>query len=183
MASEECSPTKVTRRCPNLASILLELQKKETTNSMISQSKTKPGRISTGAEVVIAVMGVTGAGKGSFISRTTGDTSVQIGSGLRSGTNHTRQALRRLIMINSNTRSRIIPLPARRQEVLFGRYSRIQRYIPHGQQGPQRDRNLAAQILPRRRPYQWHHLSTSHIRYPHERYCVAKPAYVSSALW
>ena len=37
-------------------------------------------------EVIIAVMGVTGAGKSSFISTVTGDSSVIVGDGLSSGT-------------------------------------------------------------------------------------------------
>lgn len=41
-------------------------------------------------EVVIAVMGVTGAGKSSFVKLATGDSNVKIGHGLNAGTQVTK---------------------------------------------------------------------------------------------
>ena len=38
--------------------------------------------------ILIAVMGVTGAGKTTFVSRVTGETDLEIGHGLRSCTAH-----------------------------------------------------------------------------------------------
>jgi predicted GTPase len=86
MASEEISPPVSPRRGSHLASIIMELQKKQIVESALSPIKAEPTRISTGAEVVVAVMGVTGVGKSSFIKRVTGDGRVEVGGGLKSGT-------------------------------------------------------------------------------------------------
>lgn len=68
-----------------LSTILQELQKRQVTEKPPSPVLQKPRRRSIVPEIVVAVMGVTGAGKSSFIRRLTGNDEVVVGNGLQSG--------------------------------------------------------------------------------------------------
>ncbi len=61
---------------PNMAGSLLRANRPQSSNGEI---------VSQNADIVIAVMGVTGAGKSSFIASVTGRIDVQIGHDLYSG--------------------------------------------------------------------------------------------------
>ncbi|KIV87796.1 hypothetical protein PV11_03318 [Exophiala sideris] len=83
MSSTDCVPSPRSKIAPSLSTILLELQK--TRNTEIPQIRT-PRRLLLAGETVVGVMGVTGAGKSSFIRQITGNDEIEIGHGLQSMT-------------------------------------------------------------------------------------------------
>lgn len=67
-----------------LSSIIEQWQKRQATETAPPLPKEAPRKRSLVRDVVIAVMGVTGAGKSSFIRRVTADDRVEVGAGLQS---------------------------------------------------------------------------------------------------
>lgn len=66
--------------------IIQELQKRQTTEAPSTLEAHKLKRLSFVPEVAVAIMGVTGAGKSSFIRKVTANEEVQVGDSLRSST-------------------------------------------------------------------------------------------------
>ena len=67
-----------------LSSIIEQWQKRQATEMTPRAPKEAPRKRSLVQGVVVAVMGVTGAGKSSFIRRVTEDDRVEVGAGLQS---------------------------------------------------------------------------------------------------
>lgn len=85
MEPEEDSPiTRSPQMSSRLSFIIDQWQKRQTTEKTQSVPKGAPRKCSHVQDVVVAVMGVTGAGKSSFIRRITGDDRVEVGAGLQS---------------------------------------------------------------------------------------------------
>ena len=85
MASADLSPVGGSQLGSRLSTILQELQKRNiVTEAPASPRLQKPRRRSLYSEAVVAVMGVTGAGKSSFIRRVTANEEVHVGDSLRS---------------------------------------------------------------------------------------------------
>jgi 50S ribosomal subunit-associated GTPase HflX len=80
MAEEDGSPLRSPRIGSQLSKILQSLQKQQETPASRSSDRKIIVR-----EVVVALMGATGAGKSTFIRRVTSDDTVVIGDGLQSG--------------------------------------------------------------------------------------------------
>jgi predicted GTPase len=82
---EEDSPI---ARSPQMGSrlspIIEQRQKRQATETTPPVPKEAPRKRSLVQEVVVAVMGVTGAGKSSFIRRVTEGDRVEVGAGLKS---------------------------------------------------------------------------------------------------
>jgi GTP-binding protein EngB required for normal cell division len=85
MESNSSEPRRASQIGSRLSTILQELQKRQVTEKPPSPVLQKPRRRSIAPEVVVAVMGVTGAGKSSFIRRITANDEVVVGKGLQSG--------------------------------------------------------------------------------------------------
>jgi hypothetical protein len=77
-------------------------------------------------KIYIAVMGVTGAGKSTFISTVTGNDSIEIGEDLRSCQGHILLVAHRILTSYRHDRSCTIHFQARTIRHHFDRYSRIQ---------------------------------------------------------
>jgi hypothetical protein len=77
-------------------------------------------------KIYIAVMGVTGAGKSTFISTVTGNDSIEIGEDLRSCQGHILLVAHRILTSYRHNRSCTIHFQARTLRHHFDRYSRIQ---------------------------------------------------------
>jgi hypothetical protein len=84
MASEDGEPRSGSQIGSRLSVILQEFQKRQVADTT-PQPKQRPKKRSITREVVVAVMGVTGAGKSSFIRKVTGNDEVRVGEGLQSG--------------------------------------------------------------------------------------------------
>ena len=84
MESDRLAPRRGSQIGSRLSTILQELQKRQVAETSPPPERQKPKRRRGIPEVVVAVMGVTGAGKSSFIRRVTGNDNVLIGSGLQS---------------------------------------------------------------------------------------------------
>jgi len=87
MASEDLLTRRGSHIGSRLSSILGELQKKQAIDNPPSPDRPSPRRRSITSEIVVAVMGVTGSGKSSFIRRVSEIDEVVVGSGLQSGKN------------------------------------------------------------------------------------------------
>lgn len=85
MEPEEDSPI---ARSPQMSSrlsrIIEQWQTRQATETIPPVPKEAPRKRSLVQDVVVAVMGVTGAGKSSFIRRITEDDRVEVGAGLQS---------------------------------------------------------------------------------------------------
>jgi predicted GTPase len=75
-----CSPKMTSRLSP----IIEQWQKRQATETKPPVPRGGPRKRSLVQDVVVAVMGVTGAGKSSFIRRITEDDRVEVGAGLQS---------------------------------------------------------------------------------------------------
>jgi hypothetical protein len=84
MESDPLAPRRSSQIGSRLSTILQELQKRQVAENSPPSDIQEPKRRRGVPEVVVAVMGVTGAGKSSFIRRVTGNDGVLIGSGLQS---------------------------------------------------------------------------------------------------
>jgi hypothetical protein len=87
MTSEDLATRRGSQIGSRLSTILQELQKRQVMETPPSPIRHKPRKQSLVPEVVVAVMGVTGAGKSSFIRRVTEDEEVHVGRGLQSSKN------------------------------------------------------------------------------------------------
>jgi predicted GTPase len=87
MASEDLATHRGSQMGSRLSAILQELQKRQATETPPPLGKQKSRKRSLMTEVVVAVMGVTGAGKSSFIRRVTENEEVHVGGGLQSSKN------------------------------------------------------------------------------------------------
>ena len=81
MAEAEGTLVRSSRVGSRLSEILQNLQRQQAASAQ--RSITEP---SVFREIVVAVMGATGAGKSSFIKRVTSSEAVVVGDGLQSGT-------------------------------------------------------------------------------------------------
>jgi ABC-type lipoprotein export system ATPase subunit len=77
------SPLRSPRMGSQLSEILERLQKQQMKPALRSSDKEINVR-----EIVVAVMGATGAGKSTLIRRLTSDDNVVVGAGLQSGKKH-----------------------------------------------------------------------------------------------
>lgn len=85
MEPEENSPiARSPQMGSRLSSIIDQWQKRQVTETTPPVRKEAPRRRTLVQDVVVAVMGVTGAGKSSFIRRVTEDDRVEVGAGLQS---------------------------------------------------------------------------------------------------
>jgi predicted GTPase len=85
MEPEEDSPiARSPQMGSRLSSIIEQWQKRQATETTPPVPKEAPRKRSLVQDVVVAVMGVTGAGKSSFIRRVTEDDRVEVGAGLQS---------------------------------------------------------------------------------------------------
>jgi hypothetical protein len=84
MASEDGEIRRGAQMGSRLSTILQEFQKRQVAETP-PQPIQRPKRRSIVHEVAVAVMGVTGAGKSSFIRKVTCNDEVRVGEGLQSG--------------------------------------------------------------------------------------------------
>jgi predicted GTPase len=84
MAPADVAQRRGTQLGSRLSAILQELQKRQTTEAPAVLEAHKSKRLSFVPEVTVAIMGVTGAGKSSFIRKVTANEEVQVGDSLRS---------------------------------------------------------------------------------------------------
>jgi predicted GTPase len=85
MEPEEDSPiARSAQMSSRISPIIEQWQKRQATKTTSPVPKEAPRKRSLVQDVVVAVMGVTGAGKSSFIRRITEDDRVEVGAGLQS---------------------------------------------------------------------------------------------------
>ena len=109
MAEAECKPVRNPRIGSRLSKILQDLQSQQAASAQ--RSVAQPISVQ---EIVVVVMGATGAGKSTFIKRATSDEAVVVGDGLHSGRSEevAVQCSRRKLSTISHPRSAIIQMSA-----------------------------------------------------------------------
>jgi hypothetical protein len=119
--------------------------------------------------VLLAVMGVTGAGKSSLIKAITGSEEIVVGNSLTSGILiDIRPFLAIILTCNfRNLTNRSLQVPLQRFQLHPRRYTRLQRhksqqYRPHRPPNPRIRRLLALCDIQGRTPALWHYISSSH---------------------